>query len=66
MTELDLRHSLVPDEVIDELLKTMPEHKGPNLQQDRGVPQYDYVTFMEKFIEDGNRQKSYANGNGVH
>ena len=50
VTEMDLRHSLVPDEVIDELVQMMPEHKGPDMSQDRGVPQYDYISFMEKMI----------------
>ncbi|KAF2086814.1 alpha-actin-like proteinin [Saccharata proteae CBS 121410] len=50
VTELDLRHSLVPDEIIDDLIKTMPEHKGPDLQEDRKLAKYDYVTFMENFI----------------
>ncbi|KAI9679087.1 MAG: hypothetical protein M1829_001757 [Trizodia sp. TS-e1964] len=49
VTELDLRHSLVPDEVIDELVKSMPKHQGPNLQEDRELPQYDYISFMENF-----------------
>jgi Ca2+-binding EF-hand superfamily protein len=50
VTEMDLRHSLVPDEVIDKLTGILPEHKGPDLQEDRGLPQYDYVRFMEKLI----------------
>lgn len=50
VTELDLRHSLVPDEVIEDLLKTMPEHKGPDLQEDRDIPKFDYITFMENFM----------------
>lgn len=48
---MDLRHSLVPDEVIEELVKSMPEHRGPDLQEDRNVPKYDYVSFMEKMME---------------
>lgn len=50
-----MRHSLIPDELIDDLVKTMPEHRGPDLQEDRELPKYDYVTFMERFIagEDG-------------
>lgn len=50
MTELDLRHSLVPDDLIEDLVKTMPEHRGPDLQEDRELPKYDYVTFMNKFV----------------
>lgn len=26
----------------------MPKHSGPDLQQDRNLPKYDYITFMEK------------------
>jgi Ca2+-binding EF-hand superfamily protein len=54
VTEMDLRHSLVPDDVIDKLIKVVPLHKGPDLQQDRGMPQYDYVSFMDGLISDPN------------
>ncbi|PHH62151.1 hypothetical protein CDD81_7525 [Ophiocordyceps australis] len=55
VTEMDLRHSLVPDEVIDQLVEMMPPHKGPDMSEDRGQPQYDYISFMEKLInEEGN------------
>ena len=52
VTEMDLRHSLVPDEVIDQLVEMMPEHKGPDTSEDRGRPQYDYISFMEKLIDE--------------
>lgn len=52
ITELDLRHSLVPDDVIEKLSKIIPIHKGPDLQEDRGLPQFDYVRFMDQLIED--------------
>jgi Ca2+-binding EF-hand superfamily protein len=52
VTEMDLRHSLVPDDVIDKLTKIVPPHKGPDLQQDRGMPQYDYISFMDKLLGD--------------
>lgn len=52
VTEMDLRHSLVPDEVIDQLVQLVPLHTGPDLQEDRGVPQYDYISFMDKLISD--------------
>ncbi|RDW73485.1 hypothetical protein BP6252_07392 [Coleophoma cylindrospora] len=52
VTEMDLRHSLVPDEVIEQLKKIVPEHKGPDLQEDRGMVQFDYIAFMEKLISD--------------
>lgn len=52
VTEMDLRHSLVPDEVIDQLIDIMPPHKGPDMSEDRGMPQFDYITFMERMIND--------------
>lgn len=51
VTELDLRHSLIPDDLVEDLLSTMPEHKGPDLQEDRHRPKYDYVGFMERMIQ---------------
>jgi Ca2+-binding EF-hand superfamily protein len=60
VTEMDLRHSLVPDEVIDELVQIMPPHKGPDMSEDRGMPQYDYISFMEKLINDEKEQSSAA------
>jgi hypothetical protein len=47
---MDLRHSLVPDEIIEDLLSTMPEHKGPDMQEDRNVPKFDYITYMERYM----------------
>lgn len=29
----------------------MPEHKGPDLQEDRDLPKYDYISFMEKMTQ---------------
>ncbi|KAL1302461.1 hypothetical protein AAFC00_002853 [Neodothiora populina] len=55
VTEMDLRHSLIPDELIDDLVKTMPEHRGPDLQEDREMAKYDYITFMEKFMGTGGK-----------
>jgi Ca2+-binding EF-hand superfamily protein len=52
VTEMDLRHSLVPDDVIDKLINVVPLHKGPDLQSDRGMPQYDYISFMDGLISD--------------
>ncbi|KAL2271824.1 hypothetical protein VTJ83DRAFT_1195 [Remersonia thermophila] len=52
VTEMDLRHSLVPDDVIEKLVEIMPPHKGPDLQADRGQPQYDYIKFMDDLIGD--------------
>jgi hypothetical protein len=28
----------------------MPEHKGPDLQQDREMAKFDYITYMEHFM----------------
>lgn len=53
VTEMDLRHSLVPDEVIDKLVEIIPVHTGPDMQTDRGQPQYDYIAFMDRLISDG-------------
>lgn len=50
VTEMDLTHSLIPDDVVQKLVESMPQHRGPDLQEDRDLPKYDYVTFMEKFI----------------
>ncbi|KAL0473849.1 alpha-actinin [Neurospora intermedia] len=50
VTEMDLRHSLVPDEVIEKLIEIIPKHTGPDMQSDRGMEQYDYIAFMEKLI----------------
>ncbi|KAF2446404.1 alpha-actin-like proteinin [Karstenula rhodostoma CBS 690.94] len=59
VTELDLRHSLVPDEIIDDLIASMPEHKGPDLQEDRDIPKYDYITYMQRYMGGA------SNGNGL-
>ncbi|KAK4156043.1 calponin homology domain-containing protein [Chaetomidium leptoderma] len=50
VTEMDLRHSLVPDDVIEKLVDIMPAHSGPDMQSDRGQPQFDYISFMDKMI----------------
>lgn len=63
MTELDLRHSLIPDELVEELVKTMPPHSGSGTQEDRNLPKYDYVTFMERFMGGSkaeNQQSTFA------
>ena len=64
VTELDLRHSLIPDELIEDLVASMPPHKGPDLQEDRHLPKYDYVSFMEKMtLGDSVDEESVVNGN---
>ena len=64
MTELDLRHSLIPDELVEELVKTMPSHSGAGTQEDRNLPKYDYITFMERFMggnsNNGNQHSTFA------
>lgn len=55
VTEMDLRHSLVPDEVIEKLTDLIPLHEGPDTTEDRGRPQYDYIKFMEKLITNDGR-----------
>lgn len=62
VTELDLRHSLIPDDLIDEMLRSMPEHTGPDVQEDQDMPKYDYVTFMEKFISPSPSANGHMNG----
>ena len=29
----------------------MPQHKGPDLQEDRDLPKYDYISFMENMTQ---------------
>ncbi|KAI0835555.1 calponin homology domain-containing protein [Hypoxylon sp. FL0890] len=64
VTEMDLRHSLVPDEVIEKLCEIVPPHHGPDMAQDRGVPQYDYISFMEKLISGPQQDNSTGEGGG--
>nr|POE65055.1 alpha-actinin-like protein 1 [Quercus suber] len=61
VTELDLTHSLIPDEIVQKLAESMPEHRGPDLQEDRGLKKYDYMGFMENFLA-----KERAERNGEH
>lgn len=58
VTEIDLRHSLIPDEVIEHLVQTMPQHDGPDLMEDRDLPKYDYISFMEKLMEANNNNNN--------
>ena len=65
VTELDLRHSLIPDEVIEHLVQTMPQHDGPDLLEDRDLAKYDYISFMEKMMEEQNNDRiSEVSANG--
>lgn len=63
VTELDLRHSLIPEELVEDLLSSMPSHKGPDLQEDRHLPKYDYISFMEKMTLAGDAEDG-VNGHG--
>jgi Ca2+-binding EF-hand superfamily protein len=58
VTELDLRHSLVPDEIIDDLIATMPEHKGPDMQEDRNIP----ITYMQRYMGGADNSNGLING----
>ncbi|PGH13531.1 hypothetical protein AJ80_06281 [Polytolypa hystricis UAMH7299] len=60
VTELDLRHSLIPDELIENLVETMPKHDGPNLLEDRDLPRFDYITFMEKMMNPDGAENNQA------
>ncbi|KAI1647564.1 calponin homology domain-containing protein [Daldinia loculata] len=62
VTEMDLRHSLVPDDVIEKLCEIVPHHNGPDMAQDRGVAQFDYISFMEKLISGPERRGSDSGG----
>jgi hypothetical protein len=65
VTEMDLRHSLIPDELIEDLLCTMPTHSGPDLEADRHLPKYDYISFMERMIDNDKQERpGAANGLG--
>lgn len=59
VTELDLTHSLIPEEIVQQLMTSMPAHRGPDLKEDRDLPKYDYVQFMERYMGD-----SEAGANG--
>ncbi|KAK6353581.1 hypothetical protein TWF696_005543 [Orbilia brochopaga] len=56
VTEVDLRHSLIPDHMVDLLIKEMPIHRGPLQEEDQELEGYDYITYMEKLMG------YYANG----
>ncbi|GAB7362433.1 hypothetical protein MBLNU230_g2755t1 [Neophaeotheca triangularis] len=60
VTEMDLTHSLIADDVAQQLMETMPQHRGPDMQEDREVPKWDYVEFMSRFM--GKEQKKAVNG----
>ena len=67
---MDLRHSLIPDDLVEDLLASMPPHKGPDLQEDRHLPKFDYVGFMDNItnapVAAGSPKAVHANGNGAY
>jgi Ca2+-binding EF-hand superfamily protein len=68
VTELDLRHSLIPDELVEEMVRAMPQHDAAAgaaavAVEDADVPRYDYVRFMERFLGPGGVPAG-ANGGG--
>ena len=41
----------------------MPQHEGPDLLEDRELAKYDYISFMEKMMEENDGTSSIsANG----
>lgn len=60
VTELDLTHSLIPEEIVQQLMESMPAHRGPDLKEDRDLPKYDYIQFMEKYMGDGGEANGHA------
>jgi Ca2+-binding EF-hand superfamily protein len=65
VTEMDLRHSLVPDEVIEKLKEFMPLHQGPDLQEDRGMTQYNYIDFMDALMGPADAKDKEDHGNAL-
>lgn len=41
----------------------MPQHEGPDLLEDRDLAKYDYISFMEKMMEE-NDKRSDISANG--
>jgi Ca2+-binding EF-hand superfamily protein len=62
VTELDLTHSLIPEEIVQQLMTSMPAHKGPDLKEDRDLPKYDYVQFMRRYLGGDDSVAGGANG----
>ena len=45
----------------------MPQHKGPDMLEDRDLPKYDYVSFMEKMtLGDGGGAGAGEGSKGVN
>jgi hypothetical protein len=41
----------------------MPKHEGPDLLEDRDIPKYDYISFMEKMMDYGSDETRSGNDN---
>lgn len=41
----------------------MPEHKGPDMQEDRDTAKFDYITYMERYMG-GKRGEDNGQVNG--
>ena len=45
----------------------MPKHEGPDMQEDRELPKFDYISFMDKMInhekEGSSPDDAAVNGN---
>lgn len=50
---MDLRHSLISDELIEDLAKTMPmaNTRDGGFEEDRELPKYDYISFMQQLLQ---------------
>ncbi|KAF2861994.1 alpha-actinin, sarcomeric [Piedraia hortae CBS 480.64] len=52
VTELDLTHSLIPEDVVKMLVESMPKHEGPvQVKDDRELDKFDYSRFMQGFMQ---------------
>ena len=43
----------------------MPQHQGPDLLEDRELAKYDYISFMEKMMENNNGGHDAATNGGA-
>ena len=57
VTEVDLRHSLIPDSMIEDLVRTMP-----TVTLDNGRQGYDYEKYMESLMAGQAAANGGANG----
>lgn len=42
----------------------MPQHDGPDLIEDRDLAKYDYISFMERMMEDADDEESESLNGG--